>query len=295
MGYGETGTIKPEGLPGAEGAGFGLGDVVKYAKLAQQVAGILGSDEADQRASSLVPVRGKGQSDEEYGAEVSDWAADYLDLNVNEMKKRGIAPGTPEYMNFILQQADSIIEQIFSKNPEALAGDSVEGLQAALRDMTTREQQQLQRALMVRGELGKMQGSGYAFDPFTGRSERVEAVEPGGMLQGAKSAYQRGIARSTEELAGLRGQEARGYLSALTGRKADLYGMQAEQDAEALRAQLEEADAEERKRRGGSEEPKGQQDWLQRFAQEGNIDQLFSGIGQEQRGQAALLQAIFGE
>jgi hypothetical protein len=245
-----------------------------------------------------VPVRGQDQSEQEYVEEVSAWAVEYLDLDVDALKKRGLVSGTPEYLDFILQQADAVIQQIFSANPEALAeGESIEGLQAALKGLTTKEMEKLERALFVRGELGKLMGSGDYTDAFTGISERVEGD---GMITG-KAAYQRGIARSTDELANLRGADARSYLGEMLGRNPDLYGLQAGQDARMLRARLlaseMEGMTEEEKRRrmaelGGS----GSGGWLQAFENaDAQSEQLLGNIGSDGRGQAALLQAIFGE
>lgn len=275
-----------EGGPNAQQV---LRGAQQIAGLAKQVAALLGGGEQAQQPR---PQRQQGQTDQEYASEVADWAVDYLDLDVDAMKRAGLQPGSPQYMAYILEQADSVIAQIFSKGGLE-EGESVEDLQSALRDLTKSELQQLDRALYVRGELGKLMGAGDYVDPFTGITERVEG--PGTFSTG-RAAYQRGIARSTDELANLRGDEARQYLGGMLGRKADLYGLQSRADADLIRARLlaDENLSEEERRRRMAAANKG--DWAGLFEQAGNTDaeQLFRGVNAD-RQQAALLQAIFGE
>ena len=207
--------------------------------------------------SALLNERGKGSvpefppqgsmSNEEY----TQAAVEYLSLDPEDMREAGLEPGTPEYVDYILEQADSIIEQIFGADPSALLeGESIEDLQAALKDLTEQEAQQLTRALYVRGALGQMSFQSSSTDPFTGISEELGLLS-GEQVEGAKAAHQRGIARSVESVAGLRGKEARAALGGMLGRKADLFNLQSSADARKLQAQLMELmDEEERKRRG---------------------------------------------
>jgi len=192
------------------------------------------------------PQREEGQSEEEYAQEVSDWSIDYLGLDRETMAKAGLEPGSDAYMQYILDQADSIISQL-GVDAEFLGSASVEDLQQALRGKTEDEQRQLQRALFVRGQLGTLSSGDRALDPFSGQ---VEELGPG-MFAPAGAAYQRGVARSTEELAGKRGEEARTFLDDLLGRKTDLYGMQKQADLARERANLEQRTRDPRKRRPG--------------------------------------------
>ena len=197
--------------------------------------------QGDDDHGASAPQRRAGQTDASYRREYANWAVDYLGLDAETMAKAGLEAGSPEYMQYILNQANSIIEQIFSRAPEALrGGESVEDLQSALGDMTKREMSQLSRALYVRGALGQLMGAGDYADPFTGLTESTV----GGMLSPSTAAYQRGIARSADELAGLRGGEARSYLDMLLGRRADLFGLNAMGRANQLRAQLVAAQLE---------------------------------------------------
>lgn len=292
MGYGAEGTRAPAGLPASQASGS-LGSLMnnaaKVAQIAKAVAALAGG--GDEQPA---PQRRRGQSQEEYASDAGQWAAKYLDLDVGAMEKAGLVAGSPAYTQYILDQANSIIEQIFSRNPEALLqGESVEDLQDALEGLTRREMQQLQRALNVRGQLGQLMGSGDYVDPFTGMTEAVrgERIAPG------VAAYQRGLARSTEELAGKRGAEARQFLGGMLGRNVDLYGLQAGQDAEMLRARLladENISEEERRRRL---EALAAGDRIGAFSGLGESDtgSLFAGIDSGERAQAALLEAIFGE
>lgn len=294
-----TAPAAPEApAPAGERGEFDLGKTAKVASsafsLARQVQSLLGGEDSPSAAAErrVRPVREEGQTDQQYAQEVADFAVQYLDLDTKAMAKAGLKPGSPEYTAYILQQADSVIQQIFSKGGLE-EGETVADLQTQLKDLTRKELLQLDRAMFVRGELGKLMGSGEYLDPFTGQREQVEGE---GMFSGGRAAYQRGLARSTDELAGLRGSEARRYLGGMLGRKSDLYGLQATQDADLLRARLladENLSEEERRRRMAAAE-KG--DWAEVFggAQNINADTLFRGVDAE-GAQAALLQAIFGE
>jgi len=221
-----------------------LGYAQQAYKLYGLVRQLLGGDEAD----ASLPERREGQSDADYWQDI---AVNYLGLDTKTMAEAGLEPGTPEYMEYILQQADSIIAQIFGADPSALEGaETVEDLQAALRGKSRQEMQQLARALAVRGQLGQTSFAERAVDPFTGMVE-----EFGGSLggQGDIAAYQRGLARSTENLAGLRGSEARGMLGGLLGRNADIFGLRAARDAQMLREMLAARSQDDEKRKRGTD------------------------------------------
>jgi len=233
--YEDIGAGAPEGVkPAGISIGQMLGGAQKVLGLAQQISGLLGGGAEQQQ--SPVPQRRQGQTEEQYQTEVSSWAAEYLDLDVEAMARAGLEPGSPEYMQYILNQADSVIEQIFSHAPEALRnGETAGDLSAALRDLSKSELLQLQRALYVRGSLGQIMGSGEYVDPFSGISEQTMGE---GMFAPSVAAYQRGMARNVDSLAGLRGNDARTFLDNLTGRNVDIFDLNAMGRAGMLRAQM---------------------------------------------------------
>ena len=211
-------------------------DFQRYAKIGETLYEILGSDGAPAGA----PTREEEETEEQFQQEL----AQYLSLDGAAMAEMGLTPGTPEYMEYILAQADSVIAQI----TEGMDVDA-EDLSAQLRTKTDAELQQLQRALYVRGQLGVQMGSGTYEDPFTGTQEEV--VTPGGMLVNPiEAAYARGRARNVSDLAGMQGSEALDYLNSLLGRDADLFGMQQAADEHFEQAKLEENDEIRRRRRG---------------------------------------------
>lgn len=189
------------------------------------------------------PPRQEGQTDEEYFGDVGRAATDYLGLDPATMREAGLIPGSPQYMDYILEQADAIIEQVFD-DPEALEGQTVEEIQAALRGLNDRDAQQLIRALYVRGALGQMTSASSVTDPFTGISEELGML-PGEQVQGPEAARQRGLARVLEQVAG----GDREALAGLFGRDADLFNMQANADTRKAQDILDEARAEEERRK----------------------------------------------
>lgn len=207
------------------------------AKIALAVNDLLGSQGTPEGAPTLDQNENEGQFAEEL--------ADYMGLDAQTLADQGLTPGTEEYYQYLMSESDRIIA-------EALEGTdaNAEDYSEALRGKTQSELQQLQRALYVRGQLDLMMGSGTYTDPFTGIDEEVIAPE-GEQFNPYVGAYQRGVARTTDELAGLRGDDAVSYLNDLLGRSdVDLFGMQGAQDAEFERAKLEENDEMRRRRRG---------------------------------------------
>ena len=240
------------------------------------------------------------QSDEDYLTYIGESAVEYLSLDPTAMREAGLKPGTPEYLNYILEQADSIIEQIFGADPSALlGGESVEDLQAALKDLTEQEAQQLTRALYVRGALGQLSFQLSATDPFTGISEELGLLS-GEQAEGSKAAHQRGIARSVEGVARLRGREARSALGGMLDRKADLFNLQSSADARKLQAQLIELmDEEERKRRGitsAEDVPLEDESFFKDVLENADpraLERLLDQIGSRDR-QGAAVEHLFG-
>jgi hypothetical protein len=203
-----------------------------YAKAAQKLYDLLGDAEG-------APQRAEGQSDGEYSQQL----AEYMSLDAQEMADAGLQPGTPEYMEYIMAQADAVIAQ-------ALEGVDVDAadLASQLRGKTEAEMQQLQRALFVRGQMGQLMGTGTYSDPFTGAEQEVVGD---GMFNPAIGAYQRGRAQDVENLAGMGGGEALSFLDSLIGRQGDPFGMQASADARAAQDRLRLPEDEMLRRRRG--------------------------------------------
>lgn len=194
-----------------------------------------------------------GEYEQEYYTEVGEQAIEYLGLSVDDIAALGLTPGTPEYLSYILEQADSIIRGIFGDNADLLLeGESIEGLQNALRNLTQKETAQLLRALYVRGTLDQMSFRSSYADPFTGVEESTGMLPSG--IRGAEAAQQRGYARSFEGMAASPRAGAAGALRQLLGRKVDLYGLQQQQDKRRARDMLSgelgiDLDEEEKRRR----------------------------------------------
>jgi hypothetical protein len=202
-----------------------------YVKTAQKLYDLLGGPED-------APQRAEGQSDSEYSQQL----AEYMSLDAQAMADAGLQPGTPEYMEYILAQADAVIAQV----TEGMDVDA-EDLASQLRGKTEAELLQLQRALFVRGQMDQLMRSGTYADPFGGASQEVIGE---GMFNPAVGAYQRGVAGDVEQLAGLYGPDALSFLSERLGRTGDPFGMQAAADARMRQAELEPKDDELRRRRG---------------------------------------------
>lgn len=219
--------------PAAEPKGPSI-DPRTAAKVANALIGMTGNDPQAQGA----PQRQEGQSDADYSHDL----AGYLGLDADTMAQQGLTPGTQDYYDYIMQQADQVIQQI--------AGDvDVNGddLVAQFRGKSQEELEQLQRALYVRGQMDVLTGSGQHTDPFTGESQNV--VAPGaGMFNPNVGAFQRGKAGDVEALRGMPGQEGYDYLQQLLGRNVDLFGMDRAASARFERAKLEDDDT--RRRRG---------------------------------------------
>jgi hypothetical protein len=216
-------------VPPATPAEQSLVNPKTIAKIALAVSKMLGSDAPD------APQRDEGESDADYAQEL----VEYLSLDAEAMAAQGLVPGSQEYYDYIMQQADAVIAQ--------LMGDEAEDYSEQLRTKTQEELRQLQRALYVRGQLDLMMGSGQYADPLSGNAEDV--VTPGMLFNPSQAAYQRGLARNTDTLASMRGDDARGYLQGLLNRDFDPFNMQAEADDRYAQALLEENQDDDELRR----------------------------------------------
>jgi hypothetical protein len=220
----EGGTSTGSNLTGA--------DLQRYLKIGQTVNSLLSSDSPEG-----APQRDEGETDADYTQEL----VDYANLDAAAMAEAGLQPGSPEYYEYIMAQMDSVIAQTL--------GDldvDAEDFADQLRAKTQEELLALQRALYVRGQVELLMGSGTYTDPATGIEEEVIGE---GMFDPNVGAYQRGLARSTDTLAGLRGEDAMNYLNELLGRDTDFFGMQQQADERYELAKRNEQD-ELRRRRG---------------------------------------------
>ncbi len=233
-------------------------DLKRYASIAQKVYSLFGGEEKALAGAPRPPTR--PQPTEEGGEVIPEQeaqyqeeekafleqAASYLGLDLVAMDEAGLVPGTPEYLAYILDQADSVIAQVLGDaDPES------EEFATQFRAKSEKEQIQLMRALYIRGQLGALSGSGTYTDPFTGAEEDV-ALPDGVRVRPTVAAHQRGLARSVDELAKMSPQEAKRFLGGMLSRDPDLFRMQARRDATGLREALEPLETEEmrRKRRG---------------------------------------------
>lgn len=244
----ETEKAPPAGEPAAAPPPRSETDaqIQKYAKMAQTIDKLYQTLNGPGGSTPRfeMPPRQEGQTDQEYFGQVGQSAVQYLGLDAATMRQAGLIPGSPQYIDYILQQADKIIEQVFA-DPTALDGQSPEEIQKAVRDLNDRDAQQLIRALYVRGTLGQMTTSADQTDPFTGISEDTGMLS-GDQVQGPEAARQRGFARFVESLAG---SDPRAALSGMLGRNVDLYGMQGNADERASQERLAEILAEEERRK----------------------------------------------
>lgn len=237
----EPGTFEPTPPSPAPEPTITGKDLQRYARAAKTLYDMLGGREGGAEGSYApedAPTYDEAESEEQYSEEL----AQYLALDPASMAEAGLEPGSPEYLEYILAQADSVIDQVL----EGVDVDA-EDLAAQLRGKTQKELQQLQRALYVRGQLELLMGSGTYSDPVTGTQEEVLGD---GMFNPGVAAYQRGRARNVEELAGLRGRDASDYLSALLGRSPDLFGMESARQERLELARRNEQEDDLRRRRG---------------------------------------------
>lgn len=221
-----------------------LEQAAKYAKVAKQVYNLYNQITGGSGTVEgfELPRRAEGVTDEEYNALVGDSAVSYLGLDADAMREMGLVPGTPEYMAYIMEQADFLIEQAVGVNPGILLeGESADELKAALRNLSEKEMDQLARAMYVKGTLGAYTASSEVFDPFTGTAEQLGLL-PGEFVAGDIAGAQRGYARSLERLARLPSAEFRSDLRGLLGRNIDLFGLQAQADEKAERRALQARD-----------------------------------------------------
>lgn len=267
----------------------------KYASMAQKVYDLLGGEDAvsqgaPRRRGSTGPdgeeIPPTPEEEAKYFGEVTD----YLGLDTAAIAEAGFVPGSPEYLDYIMQQIDAIIAQVIGDaNPDN------EDFGALLRGKTEKELQNLSRALYIRGQLGASVGPGSYLDPFTGIMEDVAAPE-GSRFQPSTAAYQRGIARFGEDLAGKRGQEAKRHIGGMLDREPDLFRMQARRDARALQEALGQTPMEDprRRRRGMFSDATQARTGLERMGGQ-DIDRMLALImGRDPERQGDAIEELFG-
>ena len=204
-----------------------LKDLVKAAKKIHDLMRQMGFGQ--DVPEFTLPPQDEGESEEAYLARISDLALGYLGLDPNAMRAAGYEPGTPEYLDYVLAQADKVIAAAYGDaDPAELEGKSVEELQQEFRGKSEQEMEALARALYVRGALGTKSFREFQIDPFTGQ---LEYLGEGGGAFGPTAGAQRGYARFLEQVAGQSAPEARRSIQGLLGRDIDIFGLeQARQD-----------------------------------------------------------------
>lgn len=253
-------------------------DIERVAKLAQSLMKMNGGNGVPQGA----PQRGKDETPEQYGQQL----AQYANIDAAQMAALGLTPGSPEYMQYIMNQMDSIIAQL-TDGMDMTAADLTEQLHSK----TAAELEQLQRAIYVRGQMGSLVGSGQYTDPFSGKAEDVIAPD-GQTFNPATGAYQRGLARSAGELAQLRGPTAENYVKGMLGRNVDLYGMQGNKDARMLEAMLNPENADKKRRGAGGLLGNSYEEMINNLTQP-ELAQLVQAFGGDtERAKAALSQLL---
>jgi hypothetical protein len=184
-------------------------------------------------------------------------AIEYLGLDPKSFEAQGLMPGTQEYLDYILAQADAIVAAAFGGDPTALLeGETVEGLQAAMRGKTADEMQALIRALNVKGVLGATGFGGEAVDPFTGQVQGLGPIA-GAVTDPSRSAAMRGYAGMFGEMAGMTGPEARMAFRDFLKRDVDLFDLRKAADERRLAGMLQAAQGQM------SDEDVRRKQWLQ--------------------------------
>ena len=272
-------------------------DAQRYASIAQKVYGLFegGEDQVRQGAPRRSQREdGTEESFEEMTPEETeeyfDQVVEYLGLDTAAMAEAGLTPGTPEYLDYILQQIDAMIAQGFGD-----ADPDSEDFSALLRTKTEQEVQSLARALYIRGQLGIFAGPGSYMDPFTEIMEDVAAPE-GASFRPSVAAYHRGLARSAEEMSKLAPQERKRFLGGMLDREPDLFGAQAKRDAQALREALSQTPEDEMKKRrkGMFGEEAYFQSELERMGKPDLDRMLRLLMGQDTARQGAAVEELFG-
>lgn len=212
----------------------------RIGKLGAGLANLFGGHGAKEHGA---PQREEGQSDAAYSQQL----AQYANLDAQALADKGLTPGTPEYYDYVMGQMDDIIGHLTEGLD--LNGDPAD-IAAQLRGKTREELDTLERVLYVRGQMEQLMGSGQYADPFTGITEDV-IVPGGGQVNPHVAAYQRGLARSADEMQHMSPQEARRFAGGMLSRNPDLFGMQQAADQRQQDEIYSMLNDEELKRRRG--------------------------------------------
>ncbi|MDO8534247.1 MAG: hypothetical protein Q7S17_05840, partial [Xanthobacteraceae bacterium] len=242
---------------------------------ALKIGSMLSEMNAGQNVPADAPQRAEGQSDADYSALL----ANYIQVDAQALADMGLAPGTPEYYDYLMSQLDATVENM-TQGLDVNAAD----LEQQLRGKTQAELLALQRALYVRGQLGQLMGSGTYTDPFTGQAEDV--ITNGQLVNPGVAAYHRGLGRTIGDFAQRAPVERNQAIGDFLGRDADIYGMQARADARAEQEARAQAVMEDMKRRRGMFN-----DFSSGMAGDPQLDAIF-GANYDQD---AALRAIFGQ
>lgn len=207
---------------------------VDYGKVAKTLYSIYrsvtGADLPDVPPFERPPQK-KDQSDEEYLAEISALALDYLELDVDILIEEGYEPNTQDVLNYIRTFVDDTIVAAFGGvDPSEIEGEPLDNLLRQFHNFSEKEIEALLRALYVRGALGVMSFQEWAADPFTGEREFIGAENA---KQPDIAAAKRGHARVLESVARQTPGEARRSIKGMLGRSVDLFGLEAARKARA--------------------------------------------------------------
>jgi len=244
-----------------------LGRYASYAAKAYDVYQKLNPD--GPPVAQFAPPEQGDLSDDEYRTVLSQSAIDYLGLDATSMAVRGLEPGTQEYLDYILAQADAIVAAAFGGDPTALLeGESVEGLQAAMRGKTADEMQALLRALNVKGVLGSTGFGGEAIDPFTGLTQGLGPLA-GAVSDPSRSAAMRGYAGMFGDIARMSGPESRMAFRDFLSRDVDLFDLRKAAKDRRLAGMLQAAQGQM------SEEDEKRKQWLQYLRMTGQDAPMF--------------------
>lgn len=155
------------------------------------------------------------------------------------------------------------------------------------------------RALYIRGQTNTTGAyEGKVYDPFT--DQMYESGMVGGIDNPDVAGYMRGLAGQVDQLAQLKGADARAGLQALLDRSPDIYGLQRSMDVRKMREMLAAALTEdEKKKYKGLDESGGGRVWQDIFEAKAKnpaavkkmLDQVTEG---DTARQGRLVEALFG-
>jgi hypothetical protein len=234
---------QPETAP--SGSALSAEELARYTRLAQSLQGLFGgggggNGSSESEAPADAPQRTEGMTDEQYVEQL----VNYLGIDAEAMAAAGLTPGSPEYYEYLMSQADQILRSILGE-----FDDNTDWM-TLLRGKTQEEVTRLMRALWVRGVMQQMMGAGRYRDPFSEQDFDVFGPD-GATFNPSTGAYHRGLASFLESLKGMNPEDARRALMDFLDRNPDLFGMQAAKNRRYQQALLESPEEDPRRKRRG--------------------------------------------